>query len=278
MSNLDKFTYWINERYAIYLRKEIHKLNKPWSEDPVFQNTYFCNVHRENDRVTRWIRQNFPLGFPIPEFNMIVARFVNKPSSLELMGWPFHKWEEVEETDFLFHMSQKGSWGSAYIVSTNGRAMPKHEYISGLLSAACEQLSAKPLPTTCLAASAALRGIQGLASFMSGQIVADLKNTVGHPLSHATDWWTFVAPGPGSLRGMTWIYGDPNEGKDLKARDFHRCMPYLRKQVDQDLEYSWIPRFCNQDLQNCLCEFDKYMRVSTGSGRSKRKYNGKNSL
>ena len=29
-----------------------------------------------------------------------------------------------------------------------------------------------------------------------------------------------------------------------------------------------------QDLQNCLCEFDKYMRILHGTGRSKRGYPG----
>ena len=29
-----------------------------------------------------------------------------------------------------------------------------------------------------------------------------------------------------------------------------------------------------QNLQNCFCEYDKFMRVTEGTGRSKRKYNG----
>ena len=34
-----------------------------------------------------------------------------------------------------------------------------------------------------------------------------------------------------------------------------------------------IPELCNQDLQNCLCEYSKYMRVLNG-GRTKRNYQG----
>jgi hypothetical protein len=35
-----------------------------------------------------------------------------------------------------------------------------------------------------------------------------------------------------------------------------------------------MPQLHAQDLQNCLCEFDKYERVRLGEGRPKAKYNG----
>ena len=270
MSNLDEFIYWINERWAVYEFKESGVM-KPWSDDPVFQQTYFCNVHRENDRVTKWIREVFHASsLDLPAFNMMLARFVNKPSSLEEMGWPFSDYGATEQGWFLTTMSQKGAWGGAYIVSTNGNPVPKHEYISMLLEQAVGRTEQLTNATTCLAAFNGLKQLTGLASFMSAQIVADLKNTFGHPLQGADDWWTFVAPGPGSLRGMAWV----NEQERTTTSEFAYAIPWLREHVDEQLDYSVIPRFCNQDLQNCLCEFDKYCRVKYGTGRSKRKYNG----
>ena len=41
----EKFVYYITERESIRLIKE-GGLEAPWSADPVFQTTYFCN----NDR------------------------------------------------------------------------------------------------------------------------------------------------------------------------------------------------------------------------------------
>ena len=274
MDNTQLLIYWIEERYKIYLQKEAG-LPKPWSNDPVFQETYFCNVHRENDKVTKWIRQNYNHShMNMPEFNMIVARLVNKPSSLRDMHWPFDDWSELEYNIFKDVMGQKGSWGSAYIVSTNGRSMPKHEYIAELLTAASNALPGLAYGVTCQSYFKALQGITGLASFMSAQVVADLKNTPMHPLKTASDWWTFVAPGPGSLRGMAWIENE-NEPKVSPAR-FHQLMPWLRDYVDTML-HAEVPRFSNQDLQNCLCEFDKYCRVFYKTGRSKRRYNGTSS-
>ena len=55
---LENLIYWINERNRIYLAKE-QGFPKPWSTNYVMQRTYFCNIHREKDRVTRWIRHNY---------------------------------------------------------------------------------------------------------------------------------------------------------------------------------------------------------------------------
>jgi len=56
MQNKDQFFYWMKERERVRVRKERGD-PKPWSEDPVFQQTYFCNVNREYDRVTKFIRK-----------------------------------------------------------------------------------------------------------------------------------------------------------------------------------------------------------------------------
>lgn len=255
-------------------------LPPPWSKDPTFQTTYFCNVCREDDRVTQWMRQRWaaalvkggrPPNSKNTAFNMVLARVVNKPESLDALGWPWfgvpgalawRKWHDV--------MSQPGAWGSAYIVSTNGRRMPKHVYIQGLLVAAYSPLQGMAFVGTLAHAHGQLMGLNGLGSFMAGQVVADLKNTRGHPLQEASDWRTWCAHGPGSLRGMAWVLGKERVTPGM----FYENMLWLRRRVDDNVSTA-VPALCAQDLQNCLCEFDKYMRVSTGAGRSKRKYNGR---
>ncbi len=270
--NFDKLVYWITEREKMRIAKEQGR-TFPWSANTVMTNTYFCNVHREDDKVTKYIRNRYGMEVEkaLPEFNMLVARLVNKPSSLGAMGWPFKHWLFSARHSFTEVMSKKGTWGSAYIVSTNGRAMPKHEYISGLLSAALPALEAVGACTLLASAHTVLQGIQGIGSFISGQIIADLKNTPGHPLAKAEDWWTWCAHGPGSLRGMAWLI---YPGQALKCRpgEFYPQMVKLKTELNSALGKSSVSGLHMQDIQNCLCEFDKYMRVSTGTGRSKRKY------
>lgn len=272
MSNKATFAYWIHERRAIRKRK-LRGEPKPWSVDPVFQNTYFCNVEREHDKVTEGIRRlwgdydlTHDTDVAVP--NMIMARMVNKIESLEEMGWPWNyfwpdMWKQV--------MSQKGAWGGAYIVSTNGRAMAKHIYIAGLLERLFEGFtlpSGANVPPTLSGAHTALQAVDGLGSFMAAQVVADLKNTKGHPLADAEDWHSFAAHGPGSLRGLSWFHDTK-----ITPSKFTEALVSARQWVN-NMDSKLVSSICNQDLQNCFCEYDKYMRVSTGTGRSKRKYAG----
>ena len=46
------------ERYNIYLSRVAND-PPPWTEDPIFQKYKFCNVFREHDRVTIWLRENW---------------------------------------------------------------------------------------------------------------------------------------------------------------------------------------------------------------------------
>lgn len=266
--NREKFIYWVTERESIRLLKE-SGLPPPWSADPVFQTVYFCNINREDDRVTRWIRSHYDISIGAALPNMILARMVNKPESLDKLGWP---WADFRE-DLWYHvMSKPGSWGSAYVVSTNGHPVPKHEYVAGLLEWAFERFLHGPgaTPTgTCAAWHTAIQAAPGLASFMAAQVVADLKNTAGHPLANAEDWHTFAAPGPGSLRGLTWFWGEK-----VTPSKFTDALVSARQWV-HNRDSGLLAHLCNQNLQNCFCEYDKYMRVSMGTGRSKRKYAGR---
>ena len=207
------------------------------------------------------------------EYNIILSRFLNWPPTLEKLGY-IHKHDSDLLLGYLERMASDGKvWGNAYVITTHGMPMPKATYLArNVLSdvyAALEGLRNVCRGGSCRAASEALQGIDGIGSFLSAQIVADLKNTVGYP--HFEDWYEFVEPGPGSIRGLGWyFFGNP---KQMTEGHFRHYFNILRAQVD-DKWPNGVPTVHNQDLQNCLCEFDKFCRVSTGSGRSKRGYNG----
>jgi hypothetical protein len=265
MQNLDKLLYWMDERENIRVKKEAGD-PKPWSEDPVFQQTYFCNVHREDDRVTKWIRGAYSpyVGHELFVPNIILSRFLNWPPSLEAIGY-LDDWDPTWVKIRLNHIKNEGKkvWGNAYVVTTHGIKMDKMDYLCDRVMPT--MLMSTKLPTTTLADAAThLQLVEGISTFMAGQVVADLKNTEGHPLKDAPDWLTFALPGPGSRRGMAWLYGE-------NVREGLWYSHLLDVQIKIALS-GW--KICAQDLQNCLCEFDKYMRVKTQSGRSKRGYDG----
>lgn len=267
----ETLVYWCRERERVRLAKEAGE-PKPWSSDSIFQRTYFCNIRREDDRVTKWIRQNWSpekLGWEDYEYAMVLARFLNWPETLEKITYclndPQTIWGVLE--------AQTGKiWGNAYVVTTHGLKMSKIEYLCDrVLPAAYEALGAgrwrgayQGTPTQLAQRHGQLMQLEGLASFMAAQVVADLKNTPYHPLAEAEDWLTWAAPGPGSMRGLEWFFGEKVPESKFMPYLTH-VREYLRK-YDIDLHA--------QDVQNCLCEYDKYMRVMNGTGRSKRNYPG----
>ncbi len=282
--------YWILEREAIRRRKE-SELEKPWSDDWVFQQTYFCNVRREDDRVTRWIRQNWSpekIGWEDYEYAMTLARFLNWPDTLVALTYATGK-IVVEPEKILTIMEDRAAagikvWGNAYVVTTHGIPMGKATYLCrNVLPAAYDLLGAgrwrQAYPTGGVRLAQRYEDyikLEGVGSFMAGQILADLKNTPGHPLHEADDWYSWSIQGPGSIRGLNWFHGTSGSGQyQEKILGVKKYLEEEQPEAANCLRQGLEAKINMQDLQNCLCEYDKYMRVRSGSGRSKRGYAGK---
>lgn len=265
----EELVYWITERESIRHLKEVEKVPKPWTTDPVMQVTYFCNVHREDDRVTRWIRQKWhgmtslssgPMENAEP--NMCMARLVNRIESLDDLCWP---WQEFDPSWFKSVAEvSKPFWGNAYVVTTHGQKMSKIDYACGVLEKVFDHPWDIAREPSLASWHKEICKLEGFGSFMAAQVIADLKHTPEHPLYVARDWWSWSAHGPGSLRGLCWVF-------DTKVTPgaYKEAIQHAWNMVKKD-----VPKMSMQDFQNCLCEFDKYMRVKNHTGKSKRSYNG----
>jgi hypothetical protein len=291
MDNKEALAYWIVEREAVRIQHDA-EMPKPWSQDWVFQQTYFCNVRREDDRVTKWIRQNWSpekIGWADYEYAMVLSRFLNYPPTLEKLT--HQSGEVITKPDCILAvlegLAELGEkvWGNAYVVTTHGLPMGKAQYLCQRVLPAVYDLvganqwrNAYPTSGPTLAQRYEdYTQLEGMGSFMSAQVIADLKNTPGHPLYDADDWATWSAPGPGSLRGLAWFYD-----RKISFKEYPNLINGVRDYLAtrQGLEpFKLLSHpekgFNMQDLQNCLCEYDKYMRVRTDSGRSKRSYPGR---
>lgn len=266
--NYGRLLYWINEREQVRRKKEAG-LPKPWSDDPVFQTTYFCNVNRENDRVTKWIRKFYSpyVNHSLFVHNIILSRFLNWPDTLEQIDY-LEFWDPDYVSQVLNGIKSRGEkvWGNAYVVTTHGIPMDKIDYLTNrVMPSIVGGLSPALFAVACSSAANQLQSIEGISTFMAGQVVADLKNTPWHPLREAPDWWSFALPGPGSRRGMDWLCGEK-----ISESEWYNGLASL-----QDMLYTDGWHLCRQDIQNTLCEYDKWERVTNGTGRSKRGYNGK---
>ena len=197
--------YWIQERYNIKQRKESGML-PPWTPDPVMATVRFCNVHREDDKVTRWIRTYYNRKHD-PAWKFVFGRLINNIGSLNhcrLAPTPQEACQLLKD----WRYGGNKVFSSAYIVSTCGVAMDKIDYVERVCQEVSRQM--EPIETEHLAQyHERLQFVDGLGSFLAAQVVADMKNTVGHYLYTAPDWWTWCAWGPGSLKGLEAFWGRP---------------------------------------------------------------------
>ena len=271
---------FIKEREAIRLKKEAGK-PRPWTKDLILGKYRFCNIHREDDRVTKELRQiSFIDGQqwhdPDEWFWWIVARLFNNPDTMRALAGLILPWKP-ERVRKILHVRKAKSlknFNAAYIVSTNGVAMDKVDYlVERVLNPlwAARKLM-RPSNHTLEEYRRELMQYDGLGSFIAAQVVADLKYM--EPLKSAPDWWTFAASGPGSRRGMNRVMGREVNAPQPEAV-WRENLAVLSMGVHSFSRGGHVVlpiRMHNQDLQNCLCEFDKYERARLGEGTPKQIY------
>lgn len=277
MSRSTELAYWITERENMRLRKlEGDVRRHGWSDDQFMGTVRYCNVRREDDKVTRWLAENWrPNHHAVWE--IVLARMVNYIPTLEaiLKSWELHGDDDLRRVEWTMKNRRSDGekiWTSAYTISTCGKRMDKIEYMIGVVARTADiwgtsgdfRKGDNHMPTL-EEAHRELTRVDGLGSFLAAQVVADLKNTRSHILYRAPDWHTWAAHGPGSLKGLTDYFGHP-----VTPANFTRALTVCWNEVSPMLPHA-LRDLHMQDFQNCMCEFSKYMRVKRG-GHVRNKY------
>ncbi len=316
---------WINERHAIYMRKEFREgrvpshiqllhdgpgydLNDfrlpddaPLTDDPVLREFRFCNVFRELDRVTAWIRENIREPFADHEhlwFMLAIARFINWPPTLQHLqlepaAWPSHRnfspalmgaalerlrcpGRKIETGAYMIRAESDPnkewySWSKQRYVSeiVLGRPWRDRGNVRNFLQS---RFMDQP-PTLERAWEVLTQKVNnwvGWGPFMAHQVVVDLRWT--RYLENAPDVGKWAAIGPGSARGLNRLVGRPLKQAVSQERALDE-MRELSELIHQPgVLDPWVPPIELSDLQNCLCETDKWLRAHSGEGRPRSKY------
>lgn len=286
MINEDKFTnlvYWIEERESIRRKKERGD-PQPWTEDEILATYRFCNVCRRDDRVSQWLLKNLYVedDHPLLWLQACVARWINWPPMLEEIQemWNYSRLNPAwftrvgEMIDTRVARGEK-AWTGAYMITA--RALPQG---MGKGVWIMEQ-TIKPLydnrhefeyfftqdRRSVELATELFNGRFNHGSFMAGQIISDWTYT---PLmSDAVDLYTWAPVGPGSARGMNKLHDRQTE-QLLKQPQFTEELQELVGKLSKK-----IPELSDDltamNVQNCLCEWDKYTRIQNG-GQVRVKY------
>lgn len=281
MNRTEELVYWITEREAMRVRREPTGGKTPapagtwkygWSDDPHMGLVRYCNVRREDDKVTRWLAQHWrPDHHAVWE--IVLARMVNYIPTLEAIeGVGNWQLDAIERIIKKRRSDGEKIWTSAYTISTCGKAMDKVDYMLGVVQKVrniwgdCGDFRKGDNHMPTLAeVHKKLTKVDGLGSFLAAQVVADLKNVRSHILARAPDWHTWSAHGPGSLKGLSEYFGAP-----ITPKGYDRAIAVCWNETKSCLP-AHLQDLHMQDFQNCMCEFSKYMRVKRG-GHVRNKY------
>ena len=198
---------------------------------------------------------------------MLLARFFNLPSTLALLKPPVKQFDPDAIEAMLG--SGKGCFSPAYMVRSSAGSKVRYVLRAVLQPVWDARRVITPEDGCTLEAfHRRLVGFHGVGSFMAGQCIADAKYTAC--LSSAPDWHTWAAMGPGSARGLNRVYGFPVDDPWRKHDEWLETLQMLRREAKLKIrDGKTVEVLHAQDVQNCLCEFDKYERVRLGEGRPK---------
>jgi hypothetical protein len=269
--NNELVAHWINERWKRFQGKETGV--EYVSPDYRMNQNRFCNVHRENDKVTRALRKTWIKPSDDQDdlpFVALLARRFNKVASFVHLERPTEFTAEVLYP--IFKAATVENAGNTLVNTAAYRVgglmgsyggAPDGARTHAWAMANLTEQTWKVWKELKLQRKATLEEthkdlmlLPGVGSFMAAQAVADLKHS--RYLANAPDWWTWAAVGPGSKRGLDRYFTGELKGP-VNPKNF---LVHLHRMEDEvrPLVLKEIPRIGSQDWQNVMCEFDKYLR------------------
>ena len=91
-------------------------------------------------------------------------------------------------------------------------------------------------------------------------------------LRTAKDLNTWANPGPGAVRGASYIFGEIERSQEELYLD---CINWLLEDTNKHFLSAHIPELKIRDIEHSLCEYSKYQKAYDGTGRPKQRYNGR---
>lgn len=286
MTPAEALDHWVREREAIRIRKD-KGLPQPWTDDAILAKYRFCNVRREDDRVTVWIRKHIREPFtdhPNLWFMLAIARWINWPDTLrELIGGrDLNSWPGVAGFDLhalrdaLARIEQRGEqvYNAAYTINAPAKkGASKIDHVAQTVlgevwrnrDRVARVVDGAQMPATLRAVHAELMRYPGWGEFMAYQVVVDLRFT--RYLRDAEDVSTWTAAGPGTIRGLNRVAGRRTNFPLEQWKALHEMRALyetLPTETGVAMDFSDIP--------NVLCETDKYIRVLNGEGAPRALY------
>jgi len=252
----------------------------PHTHDPIIAKYSFCNINREHDRVTQWVKATVRDNPRIQNVTAMVvtltiARIFNDPATFEGLKFPGATIEEIGQHVARLQAAGKRVFRGAYMMPSHGsptqlKMPPAVYYLDAARQLLGKQFGkGQSLEEACNK----ILEVHGFGPFLANQITTDLRYTKWY--KDAPDWHTFVLGGPGTSRGLCRYFGEPLRIDKPQSWILPRLMQ-VREHVATQLGSPFAEYFLDpNNVSNSFCEFDKYARVFLGEGRVNRTYKTK---
>jgi hypothetical protein len=280
--NVKPFFDYANAREEIRIKREDSQLlPEEWTDDPVFKKYRFCNIFREDDKTTRWFKENIrqPLSEEGDHAKLLLAtvgfRWFNKIETGEILKDIFLEkgWDSKQIRKRLKGVAPVVT--GAYMIRTP-RGFNK---VDGIIDCVEDWLPTYKDAAEKIFACGSLEkaweivmGYRYLGEFMAYEIVTDLRHTC--LLENAKDVQTWANPGPGAARGMCRLLGldlyTLNRSRPADREILIKRMVNLLVMSRDPANWHYQTRKWElREVEHTLCEVDKYIRAKTGEGRPK---------
>lgn len=271
----ERFRYFVGAREQARLEKELVGGPGPHSDDPIIAVNRFCNVNREHDAVTRWVRawvqQDLVTNEQGPEsyvYNLLAARIWNHPPTLEkilpiiLPDVALRKLEAMRTAGLK---TMRGAYMMP-VHGNNGKGRSVDAYYMAAVAEA-QSVTWRDMKSFSEVADRLVQ-IMGIGDFLANQVIADLRCC---PFwRDMPDKGTFVLCGPGTRRGLDRYISQERLGEGPQKAYVARLLAIRDELSDEDFFNTTF--YDPNNLANCFCEWDKYERVLHGEAARLHKY------
>lgn len=276
---LDLFVHYATERQNVHERRAAGLPQSEWTEDHILRTRRFCNNFRVADYGSQYVLKELLADSPdLPTtlFRAAFYRLTNEPSFWDFMcaqlgGMPTLEHLQDGTVALVMRLAHAANWKifrGAYLISFGAasKGQKKHEHLAHFLM---DHFHPEGLHSvwprfaaadTLYARICALESISRIGPFLAQQIATDI-NYSEHHLGTENDR---VVLGPGSTKGLRFIYGD----SIIPGGNYHHVNGQLKilelrdslQHITLELPSGATRGLSLLDIQNVLCEFSKYVR------------------
>jgi hypothetical protein len=271
-TNAEEYFATARERYRIYLKRSLGR-PRPWTEDPVFRIWRFCNVFREDDVTTVWIRDHIrePLKDKPTQLltAMVACRLFNRVLTLQrlLDSGALPVWDADAARKAL--VGVRPVVGSAYMIKTPDNLKKAEGVLEVMRPIATESWMllkyVDPGQTSLQEVWELIKMWPFIGPFLAYEVVTDLRHTP--LLENAPDIMTWANPGPGACRGLKWLGVKTGREQQIVAMQQLLHMSQREKYWPRQ----W-PQWEMREVEHFCCEYFKYVKVAHLGLRMKRRY------